>query len=94
MEAEPTDPTGEVVVAEASAPVEATETPETDEGWTNQTILDFVGETQTRLVSHPRHSTWGRFWWLARFAGDQIEYVAGGHPTAAQDASVATVVED
>ena len=67
----------EVVVTDASDETDLPVEPVIEEGWTNQTILEFVGESQTRLVSHPRYSTWGRFWWLAQFASDQIDFFAG-----------------
>ena len=83
-----------VVVTDASDEMECADEPVVEEGWTNQTILEFVGESQTRLVSHPRYSTWGRFWWLAQFASDQIDFVAGEYPASSDDSSIATVTED
>lgn len=65
-----------------------------EEGWTNDRILEFVGTSQTRLVSHPRYSNWGRFWWLARLAGEQVDFVAGRSPQSVEDTAVATATDE
>ena len=92
---EPT-PTDAVAMDATASEETVTDVEETfaEEGWTNDRILEFIGTSQTRLVSHPRYSNWGRFWWLARLAGEQVDFVAGRSPQSVEDTAVATATDE
>lgn len=90
MESTPASP-AEQVAAIARPEVEDRQF---ESGVTNRDVLQLVGDTQSRLVSHPRYSNWGRLWWLAKVAGDQMDYVVSAQFDGSSDASVATVTED